>query len=250
MEQDDNMRIWSQIEKTDTRYTKDEKLLGQDITCINGTYAAQQATKVFGPCGEGWGITIKVDRFDNTVPHLDEKGVLLFWYTQHTVIIDFWYKDQKGNLCTIPAAGHTPALSRGSNGPYYDSDPLKKSITDALKKALSLLGFSADIWMGLFDDVNYRAERDMESKANRADEQAETQVAKLKEFWEWAKAEVKKYDACRNKAALDVMHTKAQDKAWRDHKLCGADETKVNEFFMKSYNERLKAIQIEKGQQQ
>jgi hypothetical protein len=250
MEQPDNMRIWSQIEKTDTKYTKDAKVLGQNITAINGTYAAQQATKVFGPCGEGWGITLKEDRFDNTAPHLNDAGEVVFWYTQHTAIIDFWYKGSEGEICTIPAAGHTPALSRGSSGPYYDSDPLKKSMTDALKKALSLLGFSADIWMGLFDDVNYKATREAESLAEKADEMAEQQLAKRREFWGWAKEAVNKYEGCHNKASLDIIHTQAQDKAWRDHKLCGEDEAKVRDFFMGAYNKRLKAIQSEKEKQQ
>jgi hypothetical protein len=237
------MRIWSQIQETDPDYTKAANVGGNNLTSINGTYAAKKATEAFGPCGQGWGWEIKEDRFDNTKPVMGDDGQIKFWCTQHTVIIDLWYIGDNGERCIIPAAGHTPALEVTNAGKaYYDSDPLKKSITDAVKKALSYLGFSADIFMGLFDDVNYVNELRAEKNAAQIEATAEANVERRREFWGWAKAAVETYKAAKNPAALSVVHTSKMQAAEAKFQLCGENGDKVQSFFVDAYNARLSEI--------
>ncbi len=55
----------------------------------------------------------------------------------------------------------------------------KKSLTDATKKALSQLGFSADIFLGLYDNPQYREEIGQEFAIKNASDKAED-VARLR----------------------------------------------------------------------
>src|SRR5690606_33640239 len=51
--------------------------------------------------------------------------------------------------------GQTTFVGRNKNGFFTDEEAPKKSLTDAMSKCLSLLGFSADIHLGRFDDNKY-----------------------------------------------------------------------------------------------
>lgn len=44
-----NMRIWEQVQTTDTRYTKNAEVGGQKITNLNGTAMVMKASEMFGP---------------------------------------------------------------------------------------------------------------------------------------------------------------------------------------------------------
>ncbi|MEX7116228.1 hypothetical protein AB2C39_33685, partial [Pseudomonas aeruginosa] len=60
-----------------------------------------------------------------------------------------------------------------------DTEAPKKSLTDAVKKSLAMLGFSADIFLGLFDDRDYvEARREEEQIAKAEDQQAAEEQAK------------------------------------------------------------------------
>lgn len=51
-------------------------------------------------------------------------------------------------------------VSPDRNGkPHVDEDAFKKAMTDALTKGLSHLGFSADVYLGKFDDSRYVEEQ-------------------------------------------------------------------------------------------
>ncbi len=47
-----------------------------------------------------------------------------------------------------------------------NNDPCKKARTDALTKGLSELGFNADVFLGLYDDNKYVAERQAEEQGS------------------------------------------------------------------------------------
>ncbi|OOL08835.1 hypothetical protein BXQ27_34365, partial [Klebsiella aerogenes] len=75
----------------------------------------------------------------------------------HSIRIRLWYQngDEEGSVI---AYGATPYMFKTKNGIKCDGEAQKKSLTDALKKALSLLGFSADVWLGLYDTPEYQIE--------------------------------------------------------------------------------------------
>ncbi|MBP6954495.1 MAG: hypothetical protein KBC45_08740 [Pseudomonas sp.] len=172
---DKNMQIWNRVEKTDTRYTKDAKVGGQQITSLNGTAMIMKATEIFGPVGIGFGWTVLEERFDKGAEMFvgeGDKRATLGFELNHTVKIRFWIK-QDGERGEFEQYGCTPYLYKSKYGTTTDGEAPKKSLTDAIKKSLSMLGFSADVFLGMFDDKDY-----VNALADeQAIEQAEDKVA-------------------------------------------------------------------------
>jgi hypothetical protein len=178
-----NLDLWSRVYRTDEKYTKEFTYNGGG-TSINGTYMTMQATKMFGSFGVGWGVDVLEERFDNGTPLFQNgsKEVIpngcggYLTTVNHVIKIKLWYLmgESRGEVI---AYGCTPYITSLSN---YDSEAPKKSLTDATKKALSQLGFSADIFLGLYDDWQYRAENKVEFAIKNASEKAED-VIRLRE---------------------------------------------------------------------
>ena len=174
---DNNMRIWSQVDKTDTRHTKKAKVGGQDITSLNGTAMVMRATELFGPVGIGWGWKVTEERFDEgheIYTGEGDKRACIGREIGHTVKICFWFM-QDGQRGEIEQYGCTRYQYKTSYGMTTDGEAPKKSLTDAIKKALSMLGFSADVFLGMFDDADYV----QQLQAEQAIEQAEDREAEI-----------------------------------------------------------------------
>jgi len=161
---DKNMQIWNRVEKTDTRFTKDAKVGGQQITSLNGTAMIMKATEVFGPVGIGFGWKVTEERFDKGAEMFvgeGDKRASLGFELNHTVKILFWFKID-GERGELEQYGCTPYLYKSKFGTTTDGEAPKKSLTDAIKKSLSMLGFSADVFLGMFDDRDYVQQRQEE----------------------------------------------------------------------------------------
>jgi len=145
----DNLAIWNANEVTDIKYTKQfSKGGGFKGTSTNSTYNAKKATQAFGPLGIGWGWTV----VDETYQPGQDKDVI------HVVRIKLWYK-WNGEKGEVEHFGQTQFVGKNKNGYFTDEEAPKKSLTDAVSKCLSLLGFSADIHLGMYDDNRYINDR-------------------------------------------------------------------------------------------
>lgn len=150
------MELWKSVDKTDTKYIKDGQ---RGMSSIDAQYYFMKATEKFGPVGIGWGYEV-VDRYiteGHTMKGDEQKkdgAYLDYKITQMTIKINFWYmlNGEKGQLTEY---GHTQLVSKTRYGPSMEEDPEKKSLTDAIKKSLTLLGFCADVFLGKFDDISY-----------------------------------------------------------------------------------------------
>lgn len=195
-----NLSIWKRVHKTDPARTKAKITYGSKndadgnreilrvTTSINPTYQEQRATELFGPFGIGWGVDIEDERFDPGIPFMepvyDANGKFLgkapirnadgsiITSVNHTIRINLWYLHDgvRGN---IPAYGHTKYIYQTKSGAACDDEFAKKSLTDATTKALSKLGFSADVYTGLFDDADYSEQNKMEHGIKGATARAE-----------------------------------------------------------------------------
>lgn len=182
----ENMSIWSQVEKTAPEATKSAKVDGQQITSISGQHMIKRATEVFGPVGIGWGWNVIEERFDEGPEVLNDKGLSLGRIQSHTVRIKLWFMqdDKRGE---IEQYGCTKAVYKSSYGMSVDAEAPKKSLTDAIKKGLAMLGFSADIFLGLYDDQDYVAERKAEAALEQAENKEDEVERQRLERLDWLK---------------------------------------------------------------
>lgn len=187
-EKGDNMKIWRSVMRTDPRYTKDLAGAGFEGTSINAEYMIMRATEIFGPIGTGWGFEVLEDRMLPGAPmseaiYEDKKFIgnrllrdgdgTLITEQNHSIKIAFWYLKDNGVAERFEAYGATKYLYKTKHGITCDGEAQKKSLTDAIKKALSLLGFSADVWLGLYDQAEYKQENATEFAIKNASEKAE-----------------------------------------------------------------------------
>ena len=111
------------------------------LTAIDPMWTIREATLEWGPMGGAWGFNI----LNETVIKSDVSGSSV-----HTVRIELWYPGGK-----IQSFGGTTMDGMNKSGPYFNDDYAKMSVTDALSKALSWLGFGAAVHMGMFDGNKY-----------------------------------------------------------------------------------------------
>ena len=130
----DNKIYWDQLKKTDPRFTKRINKGFGEITTIDPQWQIGKMTEVFGPVGIGWGYTVQ------------------YTYTEQLVFaeVSIWteaYSNIYGPVCSVQKLWRkTGAL---------DDEAPKKAMTDAMTKALSHLGVSADVFLGMFDNSKY-----------------------------------------------------------------------------------------------
>jgi len=137
----DNMRIWSQVDKTDPDNTKKVDL-GYKFTAIDAYTQIQRATELWGPVGIGWGWNAPVFKAYECLLVCE----VCLWYMEG---------DKVGNIHVVEAA-------KLKMGDKPDDNAHKKTLTGAITKGLSYLGFNADVFLGRFDDNKYIQERKAE----------------------------------------------------------------------------------------
>jgi hypothetical protein len=128
-----NMSIWNSVNRTDPAHTKAVGF-GRGFTAIDAHYQIMRATETFGAVGTGWGYEV--------VYHIQDKMLL--------AEVSIWHGNRSntfGPICSI-----APLYNKKDQ---LDDDAGKKAMTDALTKGLSHLGFSADVFLGKFDDNKY-----------------------------------------------------------------------------------------------
>lgn len=203
-----NMALWDQVKTTDMAHTKTQNFDGRDITTINGMYVAQRATEEFGPIGKGWGFDILVDRFDQGAPLTTGKTDdirVIGHELMHTIQLKLWYL-RGGKKNYITQFGHTPYVFKTSWGIKTDFDAPKKSVTDAMKKCLSLAGFCADVHLGMFDDPIYTEGLELKKRLEEAGDPASVMDEAKTEFKDWLARQISAFPRCPNDRALELMH--------------------------------------------
>lgn len=235
----ENMRIWGAVEKTDPAATKAATVSGQKITSISGQHMVKRATEIFGPAGLGWGWTVLEERFDQGGQIRNDKGELLGHEVGHTVRIRLWY-ERDGKRGEVEQYGCTPFAYRSKWGVSTDTEAPKKSLTDAIKKGLAMLGFSADIFLGLFDDRDYVAEREAEARLEQA-ENKEAELARQKdERIEWLKKALTALSEAATPYELNTLHARYIRSAQR------RDEQKFITRLSRVFEERQAELQGKK----
>jgi len=134
--QNKNMKIWETLSKTNPEFTKPlPGYGGKKLTTIDPMYQIQMMTDMFGPVGLGWKYKVDYKYIDQLV----FAEVTIKYFTNE------WH--EYGPVCSVQNLYK-------SNSKLDDEAP-KKAMTDAMTKAFSHLGMSADVFLGKFDDSKY-----------------------------------------------------------------------------------------------
>jgi len=134
--QNKNMKIWETLSKTNPEFTKPlPGYGGKTLTTIDPMYQIQMMTDLFGPVGLGWKYKVDYKYIDGLV----FAEVTIKYFTNE------WH--EYGPVCSVQN------LSKSNN--KLDDEAPKKAMTDAMTKAFSHLGMSADVFLGKFDDSKY-----------------------------------------------------------------------------------------------
>jgi len=176
---EDKTKIWDAFWQTDPSKTKSfSRVGGFKGTATSPTYIKERLTAFFGPVGLGWGY--KVIDEELIKGHKDKEGINQV--VIHKVLIEFWYIFGKRRSEPIQAFGQTTMVGKYSTGWFTDEEAPKKSLTDALTKAVSDLGMSADIHAGLYEDCKYVAELKKQFNVQNSDDpQTENSIPSTEE---------------------------------------------------------------------
>ena len=137
MSETNNLELWENVQKTDPKHTKQANVKGNKITSIKPQYQIYNATNQWGAYGSTWG-------FKNIELGYELKDVGLVTFKAL-----FYYPNGEFEIL------NTISFWRDGAQTKIDDEFAKKVETDSLTKALSKLGFNADVFMGRFDDLRY-----------------------------------------------------------------------------------------------
>ncbi len=139
-----NLELWNKVSKSDPKYLKKISFGQRSFTAIDPQYQVRCITEAFGPVGQGWGW-INETRFIN----------LSNGDTAVVADVSIWTVNKYDNLFG-PFSGCRKFFDAAKN--RLNEDAPKMAITDGLTKAISHLGFNADVFLGEMDGNKYAAD--------------------------------------------------------------------------------------------
>lgn len=129
---ENNLALWLSVEKTDKKFIKPVNFGKRKYTAIAAQYQLKLATKTWGPYGKEWGV--KECKYTYLKGQFVENSMVIEKIVELTLDAIFYYPDGEFEISTD--IKYAPG-----------ADCKKKILTDLTTKALSKLGFNADIFM-------------------------------------------------------------------------------------------------------
>lgn len=225
-----NKALWDRVKMTDPKHVK--PITGKQYkgNSPKPYWIVERLTDEFGPCGIGWGFRVVDERMER----LAEAEIL------HVARVMFWY-ELDGKRGEFEQIGQTRAMyAKSSGGLMVDEDAPKKSVTDALVKCASYLGFAGDIFSGMWDDSKYVAEAGAEW--NRREREA-GQTPRQKELCELAAFMASCHQEGRDLQAIDIWY---DDATWDADNATRSEEQKLVWSELKEYSRLRSAIKANK----
>lgn len=185
-----NLDLWDKVKKTDPEFTKKASQRG-GYTSVSPQYQNMCATEQFGPYGLGWGL----ESCELDLSHIDSLNLVM-------VRAVFFYMID-GKKHSFPINNSWPVKM----GAKVDNDFAKKAETNTISKALSKLGFSADIYMGQFDDPDYVGAVSNEFALEKAEDKLEEQSRQQEEHEQWVDSSLKTLSTCVSMNELKKVYT-------------------------------------------
>lgn len=136
----DNMKLWDAVSTSNPQYLKKVSFGQRSFTAIDPQYQVMKATEAFGPVGQGWGWKNET-RFIN----------LSNGDTAVVADVTIWHGSDEYSFGPFSGCRKFFDAAKGRMA----EDAPKMAITDGLTKALSHLGFNADVFLGKMDGNKY-----------------------------------------------------------------------------------------------
>lgn len=208
-----NLELWERVAKTDPSFTKPVRY-GRKFTAIDPQYQLREATRMWGPYGSTWGLRrLQWDAFEIPGHHEtvddgqgNKKVVEVDAQLELSLDAEF-FVDSSSFKCVFPIAVSMK---------FKVGDDCKtKLLTHARSKALSYLGFNADVYLGQFDDNKYVQEVGAEfetQKEIRAKAMTAFKVARDAERIEflWSKTEERFGEGQIDQSTFDDLQAAAE----------------------------------------
>ena len=165
MTSNNNREIWDKVKNTNPRWTKPFGKFGKPLTAIDPMYQIMVMTDTFGPVGKGWNYKVSYT-YTPTLVFAEVSVAHNKIFNDSTEWVSWdWY----GPVSSVQA------LTKKNGG--LDDEAPKKAMTDALTKAFSHLGVSADVFLGMFDNSKYV--EDMKEKFSQKPKVADEKLVKF-----------------------------------------------------------------------
>ena len=130
-----NMSVWEKVSKSDPKFLKKVSFGARSFTSIDPMYQVREATRAFGPVGQGWGWGSDMEMI--TVANGDIACIA------HVTV---WHGSKDNSFGPFTGCRTFYKKER------IAEDAPKMAVTDGLTKALSHLGFNADVFLGEHDN--------------------------------------------------------------------------------------------------
>lgn len=237
-----NLDFWNSVAKTDPAFTKKASKGAHNFTSVAPMYQNKKATEKFGMQGIGWGVVVGSEVFTEK-----EYGTTTILSYDATL---FFINDGVRGEIPIHASEKSCYMTNGYKGKEgymkIDDEVRKKVVTNAKTKGLSELGFSADIFLGQFDDPNYVDYLNFEMSLEKADDFERESNAKIDELKDWCRKESAVYTSIRDKRTLDLLLVGHKNKLQGRCQLLNLDYQAYAKGFDVAYNSQLNIITGEK----
>ena len=199
-----NMRLWEKVEKTDPKHIHEMRQGGQVRKTIKAHFQKERATEVFGVYGIDWGIEVGTEKYDRN--NFDTTHLL-----HYTAVMYYTLDGVRGSIPVAASIKESYVTNAGKT--FVDHEAMKKVRTDALTKGLSELGFNADVYKGLHDQVGY-SEHAASELAEVAQEKAEDEtIAKAEEYKKFKEKALGEFALVNTVKAVNTLKTKFIRKA-------------------------------------
>lgn len=190
--QDGNLEVWNKVRTPLTGATKRVTGAGrQAFTSIDPMYLTEKATQIFGMYGLDWGLSESTFDFES----MREADLVI----HHATF--FFYRD--GRRGEFPISNSMKTHMGRDAKRRIDEDFVKKVETNTIGKALSRLGFGADIYMGRFDDAAYVNTLRINEQMETQEKNEEAQEKAYTEFKEWIAKEIKALELIAHPASIN-----------------------------------------------
>ncbi len=162
-ETSERSKLWNAVCSTNPRFLREVDQRG-GYTAINPQYQNRMATTLWGPYGIQWGLRNVSFEYVGAADKVPEAVVMhcTFFYPVETSTKPFIAMDE-GTLKAINDFIEEGSLVRAEGEATFpisvdmawkkNDDVFKKLRTQAQSKALSLIGFNADIFMAIYDEA-------------------------------------------------------------------------------------------------